>query len=343
MDKVKIAVVGVGALGEMHAANIQNKIANAEVVAICDGKDRAEKVKKELNIKYAYTDFDEMMKNDEIDALVIATSVAAHKYQAIRACEKQIHVFCEKPVGKTTGECLEIEKAVKKNGGKIFTVGFMRRFDPSYAAAMQKIREGVIGEPIFFRGYSLDPITVVPFHLQRQREGNAASFFKEMSVHDVDLSRWYLGGDFESVYVRGGGYVYKEFEKYRDVDNGWSMVNFKNGRCAFIYCGRTAPQCDVESEIVGTEGTIRIGTNPNRTRMQIYKNFSVIDESLTTFFERWEQAFLLEMQNFANCIQQGTFPEITAHDGTMASISIDMLQESYESNKIIYDGFMLQK
>ena len=151
----------------------------------------------------------------------------------------------------------------------------------------------------------------------------------------VTWHAWFLGSDFESCYVKGGGYIHKEFEKYNDVDNGWCMVNFKNGKCAFLYCSRTAQQCDVESEIVGTEGTLRIGTNPNKTRVQIYKDFSVIDESLTTFLERWEEAFLLEMKNFVNCIQEGRHPELTVHDGTMASVSIDMLQDAYESGHVV--------
>ena len=190
MEKVKIAVVGVGALGEMHATNIQYRIANAEVIAVCDSiQERVSEVQKKLEVKYGYTSYDEMLENDEIDAVLLATSVAAHKDQCIKACQKNLHIFCEKPLGKTVEECLEIEKAVQNNGGKIFTVGFMRRFDPSYALAMEKVRQGIIGEPIFFRGYSLDPYTVVPFHLERQRAGLAASFFKEMTVHDCDLAR----------------------------------------------------------------------------------------------------------------------------------------------------------
>ncbi len=177
---------------------------------------------------------------------------------------------------------------------------------------------------------------MIPFHLERHKVGLATSFFKEMSVHDVDLARWFLGGEFKSSYALGGSYVNKEFDKFGDVDNGWALVEFDNGKCAFFYCGRTAQQCDVETEIVGTEGTLRIGLNPSRTRLQIYKNFSVIDESLRGFLERWEEAFTLEMVNFVRCIKEGKRPEITMHDGTMASVGMDMLEDSYHKKQVVY-------
>ena len=336
MENIKIAVAGVGPLGEMHVRHIQG-IPGAEVVAVCDGlKEVVDGVKERQGVKYAFTDFDEMLRTDEIDCVVLATPIATHKDLIFKAVEKGLHIFCEKPVGKTTEECIEIEKVLNEKHDKIFTVGFMRRFDPSYAEAMKKVKEGAIGEPIFFRGYSLDPFDVVPFHLQRQKEGKAASFYKEMSVHDVDLARWFMGSDFKSAYSLGGAYVYPEFDQYKDVDNGWALVEFENGKVAFFYCGRTAPQCDVESEIVGTEGTLRIGTNPNRTRLRIYKNYSVIDESLTGFLERWEEAFMLEMVNLVRCIREGGKPEITMHDGTMASVGIDMLDDSYQCGSVVF-------
>lgn len=77
----------------------------------------------------------------EVDAIVVATGADAHKAPCLAACKAKKHIFCEKPLAKTIEDCEEIEKAVAENGNKCFTVGFMRRFDPS-AEAKEKIRAG---------------------------------------------------------------------------------------------------------------------------------------------------------------------------------------------------------
>ena len=71
----------------------------------------------------------------------------------------------------------------------------MRRFDPSYAEAKEKIRAGAIGKPILFKGVSLDPSSVLEAHLEGVKKGIYVPWFIEMGSHDTDLARWFLEGD----------------------------------------------------------------------------------------------------------------------------------------------------
>ncbi len=280
MRKIRFAVVGIGMMGRMHTTNIQRN-PNAEVIAVCARReDRVKAFREEFNIPLGYTDVNEMMKNEDIDALVIATGADAHKEAALAACAAKKHVFCEKPLAKTIEDCLEIEKAAKENSDKFFTVGFMRRFDPSYAQAKQKIRNGEIGKPILFKGVSLDPASVLDAHLEGVKKGIYVPWFIEMGSHDTDLARWFLEGEPVTSFATGDAYVCKGLADYEDYDNGFSLTQFDNNTTAFIQVGRTATCSHVESEIVGTKGTLRVKTVPRKMNNTSFTEAGVLKEAL---------------------------------------------------------------
>lgn len=317
MKKVKIGIVGIGSMGRMHLANLQCRVANAEVIAVCARTEsRVKAIQEEFGISYGYTDFDEMMSNLEIDAVVVATGADSHKKLCVKACRAGKHIFCEKPLAKTIEDCREIEGEVKKNNGKVFTVGFMRRFDPSYTEAMQKIRAGKIGTPFLFKGVSLDPSSVLEAHLEGVKKGIYAPWFIEMGSHDTDLARWFLGGEPLESFATGGAYVCKGLADYDDYDNGFSLTTFDNHTTAYIQVGRTHTCSHVESEIVGTNGTLRINSIPRRSYVSQFTEQGFLEECQESFLVRWGDAFYNEIDNFVQCISENRAPEVTVKDGT---------------------------
>ena len=333
MDKIKFGIIGLGMMGEIHLKNI---ISNpyAEVIAVCARtKSKVEEAQRKYDIKYGYTDTDDMMANPEIDAVVIASGAGAHKAACLAACRWKKHIFCEKPLAKTVEECEEIEKAVENNSDKFFTLGFMRRFDPSYAEAKRKILAGEIGRPILFKGVSLDPASVLGYHLEGVKNGIYAPWFIEMGSHDTDLARWFLEGEPVSSFALGDAYVCKELAKYNDYDNGFSLTKFDNDTAAYIQVGRTATCSHVESEIVGTKGTLRINSVPRRNYLSAFSQEGYVEECQEDFIMRWKEAFKAEMDDFIDCIRTGRAPETTAHDGTMSLKFCIMLHNAYLENK----------
>jgi len=332
--KVKFGIVGVGNMGRLHLSNLQNRIPEAEVLAVCSRqKERAESLQTEFGIEYGYTNYREMLANPEIDAIVAASGAEAHKEHCLLACRAKKHIFCEKPLAKTIEDCLEIEKAAEENGAKCFTVGFMRRFDPSYAEAKEKIRNGAIGKPILFKGVSLDPSSVLPSHLKGVKKGIYVPWFIEMGSHDTDLARWFLEGDPEQSYAFGGAYVCEELADYDDYDNGFSLTRFDNGTTAYIQVGRTATCSHVESEVVGTEGTIRINSIPRRNHLSSFTSEGYLEQCQESFLNRWGDAFFGEMADFVDCILTNRKPESTAHDGTMSLAYCLKLHKAYQNEK----------
>ena len=335
MKRIKVGIVGLGELGSVHAKNLRFKIPNAELIAICGvpaEKEKLENIQKEWEIPYVFYDFDEMVKLPELEAVVISSSTAAHHDHALAAINAGKHVFIEKPTGLNEAECRAIEEAAAKSD-KIFTVGFMRRHDPSYAEAKRRIDAGEIGTPILFRGYSLDPEWVAEYLAKRAAKNGC--WFIDMTVHDYDLARWFLGSEAETVYAAGGAYAYPVFAETNDVDNGYALMKFKNGACAFYYSGRTAAHgSHVETEIVGTKGMIRICDEPRRDRIKAYTKDGIVEKCLNLDLERWGEAYYLEMQHFIDAVEKGETPEITAHDGTMATAMGLLTQQSYVSGEL---------
>lgn len=332
--KIKFGVIGIGGMGRMHLTNLQCRIPGAEVIAVCSRTEaKVKQMQEEFDIPYGYTDYNEMLKNPEIEAVIVATGADAHKEQCIAACKAKKHIFCEKPLAKTIADCKEVEAAAAENDTKCFTVGFMRRFDPSYAEVKEKIKNGAIGKPILYKGVSLDPASVLEDHLEGVKKGIYVPWFIEMGSHDTDLARWFLEGDPAESYALGGAYVCKGLADYDDYDNGFSLTRFDNDTTAYIQVGRTATCSHVETEIVGTEGTIRVNSVPRKNYVSAFTQDGYLEECQESFLIRWGDAFYNEMQDFVACIMEDRRPETTAHDGTMSLDFCLRLHRAYLDSK----------
>ncbi len=335
MKKIKFGMVGLGRLGIQHAENIAFKIPQAELTAICavDSK-QVEEVQKRWNITYGYTSYDELIKNEELDAVFICSPSHLHCEQIEKALEAGLHVFSEKPLGTTVEECKRAEAAIEKYPEKVFMLGFMRRYDPSYVYAKKMIDGGKIGKPFLFRGYSQDPDSAIEGAIAYA--GHSGGQFIDMAVHDIDLARWLLGSEPVQTWGIGGCYKYDEFGKHKDGDNVSALMKFDNDAMAFIFAGRTAPHgYNVETEIIGTDGILRIANVPQKNLVEVLDPNGVRKECSQDFLERFEQAYVDELQEFVDCILEGKKPEVSVYDGTKVTEVAYACKESFETGKIV--------
>ncbi|MFK4785261.1 inositol 2-dehydrogenase [Fusobacterium sp. MFO224] len=336
MKKVKFGIVGLGRLGIKHAENIAFSVPEAELVAVCGLDDVVlEKVKKEWGVKYTYKNYDEMISNDELDAIFVSSPSGLHCEQIEKALKAGKHVFSEKPLGTTVEECKVAEKAVEKYGKDlIFMLGFMRRFDPSYKYAKEMVKAGKIGKPFMFRSYSQDPESCIEGAIAYA--GHSGGEFLDMSVHDIDLARWFMEDEPMQVWAIGGCYKHQEFGQYNDGDNVSALMKFKNGGMGFLFAGRTAPHgYNVESEIIGTEGILRIGSVPQKNLVEILDNSGVRKECSQDFLERFKESYVNELKEFVDCVINNRKPEVTVYDGTNCTKVAYACKESFETGKLI--------
>ena len=234
MKKVKIGSVGLGRLGYEHACNIANLVPGAELTALCDvDEKRVKEVAAELGVPYTYTDVAEMVKNPELDAIVIVSPSFLHCQQIETAMNNGKHVFCEKPLGTDVAQCKDAEKVVAAHPELIFQLGFMRRFDKSYAEAKRKIDNGDIGKVVLVRSYTQDPRATIESTLKFAPHSGGQ--YLDMCVHDIDLIRWFTGSNVKNVWAIGGVFEFDLYKELNDADNAAATIQMENGAMSFLH------------------------------------------------------------------------------------------------------------
>ncbi|MDR2484795.1 MAG: inositol 2-dehydrogenase [Treponema sp.] len=330
MNKIRIGLVGLGRIGLQHAMNIAGRIQNAELTALCDlDRVKLEATADKLGAPHRFTAYEEIIACKDIDAVVIVSPSGLHARQIAGALNAGKHVFSEKPLGVTAAECKEAEKAAEANPDLTFMLGFMRRFDDSYKYAHDKVSAGEIGKPVLFRSYSQDPEKFIQGAIAYAPHSGGE--FLDMAVHDIDLARWFTGSEPETVYAIGGCYAHPEFAQYQDGDNVSCLMKFKNGCMVFLFAGRTAPHgYNVETEIIGTKGILRIASVPQKNLVEVIDGYGVRRECSGNFLERFGMAYVNEVQEFVDCIIAGRKPLVTVYDGTRVSEIAYTCKEAFE-------------
>lgn len=335
MGEIKVGIAGLGRLGKVHAHNICFQVPGAKLTAACSiVETELEYAKAELGVSDVYTDYQKMLEEADVDAVVIVTTSGQHCWQIEAALAAGKHVFCEKPLGVNLEECQAAEKAVEKYSDKVFFLGFMRRYDPSYAYAKQKIEDGAIGKPYLVKATGIDPESLVEGSIKFC--GTSGGIYMDMASHDIDLMRWFLGEEVSEVYALGCTFKHPEFEENGDSETGCAIFQFKNGGIGQIHVGRTAAHgYHIETEIVGTEGSIRVSPVPAKNLAMIYDKNGAVVECVGSFPERFAEAYSLEMKEFIECIQMGKKPGVTVYDGTKATQIADAMTRSLKEHRPI--------
>jgi predicted dehydrogenase len=202
----------------------------------------------------------------------------------------------------------------ERRSGTFFQMGFMRRFDPGYAAAKRQIDEGKIGRPVVFKSTSRDPF---PPSIEYANPKSSGGILIDMGIHDIDLARWFMG-DVGSVQAVGATLVFPELATVGDRDNVIATLIFADGRLGVIDLTRNGFYgYDISTELLGTEGTIRVGYL-RETPLLIMTRNNVAHDTVPYFMERFERAYTLQLENFAENVLGGRPAPITIQDGVEA-------------------------
>ena len=337
MKKIKVGIAGLGRLGRTHAQNLAFSIPGAELVAACSVvAEELEYAKKELGVANTYDDFGQMCCNPEIDAVAIVSPSAFHAEQIKAALKAGKHIFCEKPLAVSEEECIAIEEEVAKHPECIFMLGFMRRYDPSYAYAKKKIKEGAIGKPYLVKATGIDPDAAAEQLLSSGFIPNSGGIMLDMGSHDIDLMRWFLEDEVASIYAVGSVVKSPEFAKQGDMETACATFTFRGGGIGQFHVGRISCHgYHIETEIIGTEGSIRISPVPEKNLAMIYNHTGSVKECVGSFPERFAVAYAEEMKEFIKCVQEGRKPDIDVHDGTAATVVSAAAQKALETGEIV--------
>ena len=336
MDTVRIGIIGLGRLGRRYAENLHFKVRGAHLVAACSINDQELAfAEAKLGVRQLFTDVDVMLEKAEMDALVIVSSTDQHATHFTKGLNAGLHVFCEKPLALNVATCEQVAAEAAKRPDQYAVVGFVRRFDPSYRYAKDKVDAGAIGRPFLVKSQTVDIDATAPFQIEYVRTSGGS--FHDLNVHDIDLAHWFLGARMERVYATGRAYKHAGFAEVGDADNVLATCVLDNGTMASLHASRTAMHGhDTFTEVVGTEGVLRIGRPAASTRVEISDQYGVRQECVQTFYDRFEEGFLLQTQDFIDCIREGRRPELTLEDAIEATRGAVALTQSFREQREVH-------
>ncbi len=321
--RVKVCLIGCGRAGMIHARSYSGSVQCAELIAFCDPvKENLESASKEIQVKYLYQDYHEVMSNPEIDAVLVVTPTQFHRDIVIAAAKAKKHVFCEKPMASTEEECDEMIAACNENN-VILQIGFMRRFDKNYRRGKELLDSGAVGQPTMIKSNTYGPSEPKEWMYNVRKNYGPIG---EVNSHDFDTLRWYAGSEVKMIHAIGHNFrspeKAKEYPEYYDTCT--ILLEFENGILGTITGAQYVKYgYDSRAEILGTNGIIKVGTQNANTVEVVTPDKIVKTDSVESWRTLFKEAYVEENCSFIDCIIKDTEPEVTGYDGKMALILVN--------------------
>ena len=317
-DKLGVCVIGAGRAGLIHAVNFAKGIKNARLTAIAEpNHETAQQACRELELDRDYRDYRQALEDDAVDAVVVVTPTAYHKDIVVAAADAGKHIFCEKPMAMTVGECDAMIAAAERND-VVLQIGFMRRFDRSFVYAKEQIKQGAIGDVVLVKSLTRGPSIPQRWQYDIAKSNGPLA---EVNSHDIDTLRWFTESEFEQVYAIAGNYRCPEArEEFPDFyDNVVMVARFANGMQGIID-GAVSVRYgyDARLEVVGTEGVLFVGRLDYSGVVVCNHRSGLKAPAVESWRNLFTEAYRYEDQGFIDAVLNGTPPAVSGHDGKMA-------------------------
>lgn len=311
---VQIGLIGAGRIGRLHGNNISASIPEANLAAVADSflNDDIKAWAASKGVRLVTDKPEELLADPGIEAILICSSTPTHADYIIKAAEAGKHIFCEKPLDTRPEVIKKALEAVKKAGVKL-QVGFVRRFDHNHKKVHDTVASGFLGRPHLVKITSRDP-EIQPFEYMADSGG----IFMDMTIHDFDMARYLCGSEVTEVMAYGALLIEPRLEQYGDVDTAIVTLKFENGALGVIENSRAAHYgYDQRTEVHCDKGCVQAANDLNDTAMISTADGVFCAKPTWFFLERYNNAFIAEISDFANAVLTGRETPLTGHDGLM--------------------------
>lgn len=327
---IKVAVVGVGHLGQHHARKFQS-MDGAELVGIYDqNPDRASQISAQLGCK-AFESYEAML--DACDAVDIAATTTAHYDLAKPALLAGKHIFLEKPITSELAQAEELLKIAEEKGLKI-QVGHIERFNP----VIREI-EHEIGEPMFIESHRLST-----FH----HRGTDVPVVLDLMIHDIDLILDFVHSPVTEIRASGVGILTPSI----DIAN--ARIEFANGAIANVTSSRVSMKQERKIRFFQRDSYVSMDFVAKQVRImkrsanimqylpQILmgstdiKPEQLVDVQAIDVSDAPKDALTMELESFVDCIRNNTKPIVDGVAGTRAlDIALKIIKQIQSQNQIL--------
>lgn len=342
-DKLRIGFIGAGNICQNAHIPAYLKQNDVELVAVCDiNEKRANEVKEKYKMKYAFTDYNEMVKLNDIDAVSVCTWNNAHAGATVAALKAGKHVLCEKPMSMNPAQCEEMIKAAKDNN-RVLQIGFVYRFS-SEAKVIKSYREaGKFGD-IYFAKAVLQRRRGTPTGWFTNKAKSGGGPVIDIGVHAIDLT-WYLMGKPKPVSVSAATYnkigdyktkgvgrwvAFDPDPTFNTEDSADAFIRFENGATMLVSVswainGKETPMI---SEIYGSKA------GASYSPFAIYGEDNNFLNDVSPVVDP-QDGFYNEIREFIDNVKYQRVPTATGDDGLQVQKMLNGIYESASQGKEI--------
>jgi predicted dehydrogenase len=332
--RVGYAVVGLGSISQVAVLPAFAHSKKAKLVAVVSGdRNKAKKFAQDFHASQAYTydEFSRCLENPHVDAVYIATPPGEHEKYAVAAAKAGKHVLCEKPLAATVQQARNMVNTCRRNK-VLFMTAYRKYFEPSSLALKKMITSGELGR--------IDVIHTLFTELRAFGDNSPSWLFSkklcgggpltDVGVYCINTTRWLV--DEDPISATGISWV-RDKRRYKEVEEGVAFrLDFKSG---IVLQGTAAYSAAFSSfvHIHGDKGWAELGPafafeEERRISGKIAgkwfaKTYKPIDE------------FVLEIDEFARCIQEGREPEPTGEQGMRDIIIIDAIYRAIKQRRAV--------
>lgn len=326
---MRIALIGAGRIAKVHARSIAAHPDTTLSLVADPNKQAAQDLAESYGAQWC-TDATQAIVSSEVDAVIICSPTPLHADQILTAARAGKPVLCEKPVAM---DIPTVDKLVADLEGLDARVmlGFNRRFDPSFARIHQLVADGVAG--------TVEQVTIIsrdPAAPPREYIATSGGIFKDMTIHDFDMARFFLG-DITSV-VAIGQHLDPELADTGDFDGAIITLTNADGVTATITNSRhCASGYDQRLEVFGNKATLNADNIRDTTVQVSTADYTdARDPYLDFFLARYEAAYQRELEEFVDAVTTGRMPSPSIADGAAALAIAEAAEESARTGIIVH-------
>ena len=327
--QVGVGLIGAGRIGRVHAANLAQRIAQAQLIGVADvNETAAQEVARQWQAEYSTADYRRLLDDPNVHAVLICSATDTHAPIIIEAAQAGKHIFCEKPIDFSLAKIDAALAAVEAAGVKL-QIGFNRRFDANYARVRQAIAAGEVGQPHLMHIISRDPAPPPIAYIQV-----SGGIFLDMTIHDFDMARFLMGSEVVEVYAAGGVLVDPAIGAAGDLDTALITLKFANGALGVIDNSRRAAYgYDQRVEVLGSLGSVATGNNyPNTATISTARAVQR-DLPLNFFMQRYTESYIAEIKAFVDALVNDQPVPVSGQDGRVPVVMGLAAQRSVAENR----------
>ncbi|MBN4077301.1 inositol 2-dehydrogenase [Sulfobacillus acidophilus] len=326
---INFALIGSGRIGKLHAENLMHHVPNAYLKAIYD-PNLDEEWASSLKVDLLTKNLDEILNNQNIDAVIISAPSSMHIELIEIFAKAKKHIFCEKPIGFEPHKIRKVTN-ITKNENLIFQVGFNRRYDANFIKIKKAVSEKIIGDAQIIRITDRDPEAPSLEYVAK-----SGGIFMDFSIHDFDMARFVSSSEAVEIYCAGNTLIEPKLKEYNDIDTAISTLKMSNGALCVIDNSRQAVYgYDQRLEVFGSKGSIEAKNNTQTNTVLRNESGFHSEKPYYFFLERYKDAYIKEIYEFAKCIVHNKQPCAGGEDAAKAVCIAQAAKQSLLENKPI--------